>query len=304
MLQDHLPVDLRAPKASPGGHATWPDDISGGAAELPGSRGRPARHDCGPDTRSASPCIARKRSRSGSRLIPVRRLGAVLGNSSPGGADREDPGGDVVARGGAPPGGRRDFVWFTATSVGATSSSRGWRAAGSWRRFSTGSSPVLRSSTSDTSFATTEADSRRPSRTSEPAIWRGGGRLPPEWRRLERLVGLVALCEMPTHDGLPDAAAARAGGADPARPSISLPATSRGGRRLARLTIVADWPRGASTSMPSRAQTARPTGRPSPRLAQGPATVDCPRQPSSAELKTAAQCPVAASSRQSWQPDR
>ena len=36
----------------------------------------------------------------------------------------------------------------------------------------------------------------------------GGGRLPPEWRRLARLVDLVALCEMLTHDGLPDAAAA------------------------------------------------------------------------------------------------
>ena len=36
----------------------------------------------------------------------------------------------------------------------------------------------------------------------------GGGRLPPEWRRLARLVDLVALCEMLTRDGLPDAAAA------------------------------------------------------------------------------------------------
>ena len=36
----------------------------------------------------------------------------------------------------------------------------------------------------------------------------GGGRLPPGWRRLARLVDLVALCEMLTHDGLPDAAAA------------------------------------------------------------------------------------------------
>ena len=36
----------------------------------------------------------------------------------------------------------------------------------------------------------------------------GGGRLPPEWRRLARLVDLVALCEMLTHDWLPDAAAA------------------------------------------------------------------------------------------------
>ena len=35
-----------------------------------------------------------------------------------------------------------------------------------------------------------------------------GGRLPPEWRRLARLVDLVALCEMLPHDGLPDAAAA------------------------------------------------------------------------------------------------
>ena len=34
----------------------------------------------------------------------------------------------------------------------------------------------------------------------------GGGRLPPGWRRLARLVDLVALCEMLTHDGLPDAA--------------------------------------------------------------------------------------------------
>ena len=36
----------------------------------------------------------------------------------------------------------------------------------------------------------------------------GSGRLPPDWRRLARLVDLVALCEMLTHDGLPGAAAA------------------------------------------------------------------------------------------------
>lgn len=36
----------------------------------------------------------------------------------------------------------------------------------------------------------------------------GGGRLPPEWRRLARLVDLVALCEVLTHDGLSDATAA------------------------------------------------------------------------------------------------
>ena len=36
----------------------------------------------------------------------------------------------------------------------------------------------------------------------------GGGRLPPEWRGVARLVDLVALCEMLTHDGPPDAAAA------------------------------------------------------------------------------------------------
>ena len=36
----------------------------------------------------------------------------------------------------------------------------------------------------------------------------GGVRLPPEWRRLARLVELVAVCEALTHDGLPDAAAA------------------------------------------------------------------------------------------------
>ncbi len=36
----------------------------------------------------------------------------------------------------------------------------------------------------------------------------GGGRLPPEWRRLAKLVDLVALCEMLTHDGIPDAAGA------------------------------------------------------------------------------------------------
>ena len=36
----------------------------------------------------------------------------------------------------------------------------------------------------------------------------GGGRLPPEWRRLARLVDLVAVCEALTHRGLPDTAAA------------------------------------------------------------------------------------------------
>ena len=36
----------------------------------------------------------------------------------------------------------------------------------------------------------------------------GDGRLPSGWRRLARLVDLVALCEMLTHDGLPDPAAA------------------------------------------------------------------------------------------------
>lgn len=36
----------------------------------------------------------------------------------------------------------------------------------------------------------------------------GGGRLPPAWRRLARLVDLVALCEALTHDGLPHAATA------------------------------------------------------------------------------------------------
>ena len=36
----------------------------------------------------------------------------------------------------------------------------------------------------------------------------GGGRLPPEWRRLARIVDLVALCEMLTRDGLPEAARA------------------------------------------------------------------------------------------------
>ena len=34
----------------------------------------------------------------------------------------------------------------------------------------------------------------------------GGGRLPPEWRRLAGLVDLVAVCEALTHGGLPDAA--------------------------------------------------------------------------------------------------
>ena len=36
----------------------------------------------------------------------------------------------------------------------------------------------------------------------------GGGWLPPEWRRLARLVELVTFCEMLTQEGLPDAAAA------------------------------------------------------------------------------------------------
>ena len=36
----------------------------------------------------------------------------------------------------------------------------------------------------------------------------GRRRLPPKWSRLARLVDLVALCEMLTHDVLPDRAAA------------------------------------------------------------------------------------------------
>ena len=55
----------------------------------------------------------------------------------------------------------------------------------------------------------------------------GGGRLPPEWRRLARLVDLVALCEVLTHDGLSDATAAEVVGLVRATVDDYLPATSR-----------------------------------------------------------------------------
>jgi hypothetical protein len=38
---------------------------------------------------------------------------------------------------------------------------------------------------------------------SSAYLW-AGGRLPPDWRRLARLVDLIALCESLTHDLLPD----------------------------------------------------------------------------------------------------
>ena len=68
---------------------------------------------------------------------------------------------------------------------------------------------------SDTSYGTSEADGRLPSRISEPAIWRAVAGCRRRWRRLSRLVDLVALCEMLTHHGLPDAPALELGGADP-----------------------------------------------------------------------------------------
>ena len=64
---------------------------------------------------------------------------------------------------------------------------------------------------SDTSYGTSEADGRLPSRISEPAIWRAVAGCRRRWRRLARLVDLVALCEMLTHHGLPDAPALELG---------------------------------------------------------------------------------------------
>ena len=63
----------------------------------------------------------------------------------------------------------------------------------------------------------------------------GGGRLPPGWRRLARLVDLVALCEMLTHDGLPDAAAAELVALMRGTLTISLLQLLQRDRRLARL---------------------------------------------------------------------